>query len=138
MATRRELALFGADLGDVDTEIAERVGFELALAWRAAPDIRQPGEAVPLQTAVQRGAGQVRKGGLQGIQAVIERQPGMPTESNDDSLVLDGKHGGLGVLWPGWQVCDGATPLPLGDGLLVDAVARSQGYQALLTNPNYG
>ena len=37
------------------------------------------------------------------------------------------------ALWPGWQVCDEAAPLPLGDGFWVDAVARGQDSQALLT-----
>ena len=57
----------------------------------------------------------------------------MPTEGDDDGLVLDGEHGGSRLLWPGRQVVDGAALPPLGDGLLVDAVAVGQGPQALLT-----
>ena len=75
----------------------------------------------------------MRDGGLQGIQAVIQRQQGMPTEGDDDGLVLDGEHGGSRLLRPGRQVVDGAALPPLGDGLLVDAVAAGQGPQALLT-----
>ena len=49
-----ELSLLGADFGDVDVEVAERMVLELALVWRAAPDIGQTGDAVPPQAAVQR------------------------------------------------------------------------------------
>ena len=47
-------ALGGLDFGDVDVEVAERVGLELALAWSGAFELGQPGDAMPLQAAVQR------------------------------------------------------------------------------------
>ena len=94
-----KLSLGGVDLGDVaeirricrrDVEIAERVGLELAFGGDGALDLGQPGDAVALEAAVQGRAGQMRQGGLQGIQAVVERQQDMPAESGDDGFVLDG------------------------------------------------
>ena len=51
-----ELAFFGADLGDVDVEVTDRIGLELLLARFVAFDFRQPRNAMTLQAAVQRGA----------------------------------------------------------------------------------
>jgi hypothetical protein len=41
-----------------------------------------------LQTPVKGRARQMRDGGLQSIQAVVERQQSMPSECNDDGLFL--------------------------------------------------
>jgi len=41
-----ELALLGANLGDIDVEKAERIDFELALVGLVAVDARQAGDAV--------------------------------------------------------------------------------------------
>ena len=49
-----ELALLGTNLGDVDVEIADRVGLEFALVGQVAIDLRQARDAVTLQTAMQR------------------------------------------------------------------------------------
>ena len=48
-----ELALNGLHLGDVDVEEADRTGFECLLRRLLAVDVRQPSDAVALQTAVQ-------------------------------------------------------------------------------------
>ena len=48
-----QLALFGAHLGDVDVEVADRVGFELLPRRLVALDIRQAADAVALQAAMQ-------------------------------------------------------------------------------------
>ena len=69
-----ELALFGAYLRDIDVEVADRVELELLAPGRVAVHVWQPGDIVPLQTAVQRRPGELRDGGLQGIEAVVERQ----------------------------------------------------------------
>ena len=42
-----------------------------------------------LQTPVKGRARQMRDGGLQGVQAVVERQQSMPSEGDDDGLFLD-------------------------------------------------
>ena len=49
-----EPAFLGMDLGDINVEVADRVGFELALVGLVAFDLRQTGDAVALQAAVQR------------------------------------------------------------------------------------
>ncbi len=48
-----EPALLGAHLGDVDVKEADRVGLEAGAPGPVAVDLRQPGDAVPLETAVQ-------------------------------------------------------------------------------------
>jgi hypothetical protein len=48
-----ELALLGADLGDVDVEVAERVALEGLLGGLVAKGLGQPADAVPLEAAVQ-------------------------------------------------------------------------------------
>ncbi len=55
-----ELALFGANFRDIDMEVADRIGLELLAPGPVAFHIRQPGDLVPLQAAVQRRAGQLR------------------------------------------------------------------------------
>jgi hypothetical protein len=49
-----KLAFLGANLGDIDVEVADRVGLELALVRRVAFDLWQAGDAVALQAAMQR------------------------------------------------------------------------------------
>ena len=48
-----ELALRGSNLGDVDMKIADRIGLEFAFGRGFAFDLRQPGDAVALQTPVK-------------------------------------------------------------------------------------
>jgi hypothetical protein len=47
-----EPALLGADLGDVDMEVADRIALELALLGLVAVDLRQPADLVPLKAAM--------------------------------------------------------------------------------------
>ena len=70
---------------------------------------------------------------LERIEAVVERQQRVLAESDDDGFFLDRQHRGLRVLRAGRQISGGGSPLPFGDRLLVDPVARSQRPQALLT-----
>ena len=63
-----ELALRGSNLGDVDMEIADRIGLEFAFGGGFAFDLRQPGDSMTLQTAVKGRARQMRDGGLQSVQ----------------------------------------------------------------------
>ena len=72
-------------------------------------------------------------GGLQSIEAIVERQQRMLPESDDDRLFLDGEHGGPGFLGACREIGDGPTLLPLCDSLLVDPIALSEASQALLT-----
>src|ERR1700741_2807523 len=70
---------------------------------------------------------------LQGIEAIVERQQRVAAESDDDRLVLDGQHRGLGIFWPGLQIGDGAALPPFGNGLGIDAISLGKVPQALLT-----
>ena len=49
-----ELALGGLHLGDVHVEEADRVALEALAFWLVALDVRQTGDAVPLETSMQR------------------------------------------------------------------------------------
>ena len=55
-----QLAFRRPHFGDVDVEVADRVSFELAPSGLVAVDLRQSRDAVALQAAVQRRAGQIR------------------------------------------------------------------------------
>src|SRR5215212_11246160 len=60
-----ELALLSPHLGDVDVEVADRIRLEPLLRGLLALGLGEPANAVPLQTAVQTGARQVRDRGLE-------------------------------------------------------------------------
>ena len=59
-----ELALGGSNLGDVDMEVSDRIGLELALRRGFAFDLREPGDPMALQTAMKRRTCQMRDGRL--------------------------------------------------------------------------
>ena len=61
---------------------------ELLLSRLVAIDLGQAGDAVTPQAAVQRRARQVRDRGLQGIEAIVQRQQCVLAKGNDDRLVL--------------------------------------------------
>ncbi|KFG66558.1 hypothetical protein JH26_28490 [Microvirga sp. BSC39] len=54
----------------------------------AALHIRQAPDPVALLAAMQRRAGQVRDRGLEGVEAVIQRQQGVPAEGDDHRLLI--------------------------------------------------
>ena len=78
-----ELALGRADLGNVDVDEADRIGLERTLGRGPAFDLGQAGDTVALQTSVLGRARQVRERGLQGVEAIVERQQRMPPEGGD-------------------------------------------------------
>src|SRR5262249_61530117 len=119
-------ALRGSYFGDVDVEVADRVCLELALYAIAVPDVREPRDAVPLQAAVQGRARQMRDRRLKGIQAVVERQQRMLAKRDDGGVVFERQGRRLRVFRAGRQIRRRAALLPLGDGLLIDAVAPGQ------------
>lgn len=84
-----ELALFGTDFGEIDVEVADRIGLELFPRGLVAVHVRQAADAMSLQTAVQRRAGQMWDGLLQGVEAVVEWQQRVLAEGNDYRLVFD-------------------------------------------------
>ena len=60
-------------LGEINVEEADRIGLEPLLWLLVALDIRQPPDPMPLQTAVQRRAGQAGDCRLKRVKAVVER-----------------------------------------------------------------
>lgn len=82
------LALLGPDFGNVDVEVADRVGLELPLRRPVAVDLGQPADAVALQAVVQGRPRQVRDRRLQGVEAVVERQQCLLSEGDDDRFLL--------------------------------------------------
>jgi hypothetical protein len=75
----------------------------------------------------------MRQGGLESVEAVVERQQRMPAERDDDGFILHRQDGGPRRRGTGWVVCDGVALLPLGDILRIGPVAFRQRPQACLT-----
>src|SRR5215207_2140821 len=75
----------------------------------------------------------MRAGGLEGVEAVVQRQERVPPKGNNDGLLLEREHRGARLLGASALVLDRGALLPLGDGLRVEAVAPGQPPQALLT-----
>jgi len=69
-------------------KIADRIGLEFAFGGGFAFDLRETGNPVALQTSVKGRARQMRDRRLQSVEAIVERQQTMPSESNDDGLFL--------------------------------------------------
>ena len=83
-----ELALRSSNLGNVDMKIADWISLEFAFDGGFAFDLRETRDPIALQTPVKGRARQVRDGGLQSVQAIVERQQSMPSEGDDDGLFL--------------------------------------------------
>jgi hypothetical protein len=128
-----ELAFGGAYLGQIDMEVADRIAFELLPSRLAASHLRKAADAMPLQTAMQRGAGQMRDRCLQSVEAIIEGQQSMPAEGNNDRLLFHRQDCGAAMRRPGTQISHRAALPPLRHGLRVDSMPPSQSPQALLT-----
>jgi hypothetical protein len=81
---------------------------------------------MPLQTAVQGRAGQVRQGRLQRLETVIERQPCVAAESHDQGFFLPRQDRRLARLRPHGGITPVDALLPLRDRLRVPIVALGQ------------
>src|SRR5918997_6745895 len=88
---------------------------------------------MPLKAAVQGRACQVWDGGLERVEAVVERQKRVTPESDNDGLLLDRQHRRSGLTRASWQIGVGGALPPFRDRLLVDAIALGERPQALLT-----
>ena len=75
----------------------------------------------------------MRDGRLEGVEAVVERQQGVPPEGDDDGFLLGRERGGVRLSRAGWQVGDRGPLAPFGDRLGVHPVAARQVPQARLT-----
>lgn len=81
-----------AQLSNVDVKVPNRIAFELALGWLLSLHIRQAGDAMALQAAMQRGSCQMGDGWLKGIKAVIQWQQGVPPKGHDHGLFLEAEN----------------------------------------------
>jgi hypothetical protein len=88
-----EPALRGSNPGDVDMEIADRIGLELAPGRGFAFNLRQARDPVAPKATMQRRARQMRDRRLQSVQAIVERQQGMPSEGDHNRLLFNGQDG---------------------------------------------
>ena len=82
---------------------------------------------------MQGRARQVRDGGLQGVETVVQRQQGVAAEGDDDRLLLGRERGRAWLDRPGAPIGDISSCPPLGDGLGVHPVAPRQVPQVRLT-----
>jgi hypothetical protein len=128
-----QLAFCGLNLGDIDMQVADRVGFELLLRRLVAIYIRQAPSAVPLQATMQRRTRKVWNGWLERVKTIVERQKRVLPEGDDDGLFLNRKHRRLRLFRAGRKIGDRCPLLPFRNRLLVDAVAFRKRSQALFT-----
>jgi len=82
---------------------------------------------------MQRRARQMRGGGLQVVEAVVERQKDVAVNGDDDRLILGREGSGVQLSRPGSPIGHFGPRPPLGDRLRVHTVAAGQSPQALLT-----
>jgi hypothetical protein len=83
-----QLALGSLHLRDVDVEVADRVGLELALGCFVASDFGQPADTMALEAAVERRPGQMSNCRPERVEAVIQRQQRVAAERDDDRFLL--------------------------------------------------
>jgi hypothetical protein len=70
-------------------EETDRIAVELLSSGLVALHLRQPVDAMTFEATMQRGAGQLRNCGLQGVETVVERQERVLAKRHDDGLLLD-------------------------------------------------
>jgi hypothetical protein len=115
-----ERAFFGVHLGDIAVEVSERVGLEGLCGGLTAFGVRQATDAMPLQAAMPRRAGQVRERRLQRIQAVIQRQQRMLATRDDQRGFLQCQDGGAQLLRPHRRIVHVRPLFPLGHSLWIE------------------
>src|SRR5215210_8899476 len=76
----------------------------------------------------------MRDGGLEGVEAVVQRQQRVPPNGNDDGLLFHGQHGRARLLRPHRLVSNGLALAPLLDCGGADTGAPGQRPHALLTS----
>lgn len=78
-------ARFGADLGDIDVEVADRIGLALLPCRPVTLDIRQSAYPVTLQATTNA----TDAGSSAEAQAIVQRQQLIAPKGDDDRLLLD-------------------------------------------------
>ena len=87
------LAFFGPHFREIDVPVAD--GVVLAFLFRGALPVfaqRPATDAVALEAAGQRGAGQVRNGGLQRVPAIVQGQARVPAKGHGNGFLPGTKH----------------------------------------------
>jgi hypothetical protein len=70
------------DFSQIDVKVAERVGLEARALGLVAVDLRQSADAVTLEAAMKRRAGQVWDRRLERVEAVVQRQQCVTTKGD--------------------------------------------------------
>ena len=97
-----EPAFGGAHFSQIDVEVADRIPLELLPCGLVALGLRQSANAMAQKTAMQRGTRQLRNGGLEGIQAIVQRQQGVHAKGHADGFLFAPKapwNAALSVRW---------------------------------------
>ncbi len=122
----KELSLGGLHFGDVDVKEANGVALELLPLRLVSRHIRQARDSMSLQTSVQRRTRQVWDRGLKGVEAVVQRQQRVPSESHDHCFLGLGQDGGPRFRRSGLHVRDRRPLAPLRHRLRIDAELPAQ------------
>jgi hypothetical protein len=128
-----EPPLLSLNLCNVHMEVADGVLSKLLLCQLVTSDFGQTADAVTLQAAMEAGTSQVRDAGLQGVEAIVEREQRPLTEGDDHDLFLHGEHGRARLARPHLGIFNSDSLAPLSHGLGVEVVALGQTGYALLT-----
>jgi len=114
-------------------EVTDGIDLELLTSRARRIKVWQPADPVTLEAAMEGGTSELRDGGLECIEAVVEREQGMLAEGYGNGLLLAGECGGNPLLRPHGSIFHkGALP-PFLDRLGVDPVTLRELQEALLT-----
>ena len=113
-----------AQLADVDVDVSNRGGSELAALGAFVWVLGQSGDAVAFQAPVQAGARQLWDAVAQaaehvvprGTPDVIERQQRPAAELDHHGLLSQCQHGAVRGSRPHWRIVGRRSGAPLGDG----------------------
>ena len=121
-----EFSLLGADLCQIDMEVTDGIGFELLAGRAGCIEMGQPADAVALEATVKGGAGELRDGGLESVEAVIKGQERVLAKGHDDGLLLASQGRGMAFFGSHGSVLHKGTFAPLMNGLGIDVVALGE------------
>lgn len=129
-----EFSLRGADLGEIDMKVADGVSLELLLWGRAMTcHVRKAADAMTLEATMQRRAGELRQGGLERVETIVEWKKGVPAKGDHHGLLLGGEGGRAPLFGAHRGILDRGAPAPLVDRLRIEVVASRERSQARLT-----
>ncbi|OGX82108.1 hypothetical protein BEN49_02865 [Hymenobacter coccineus] len=118
-----DATFFGMHIGKVHGQVTNRVVLEFHFLLRGLRG-RPAADAVALKQAVQGRAREVRNSFLQGVEAIIEGQLGLPAKSDCTRLLLGREHR-RNRLRAHRRVSGRAPGTPLGHRFYIDPAAFS-------------